>query len=251
MGECVAHLAYKEKKAEQVTLECWVNKEKREIWEILGKWDHQVYKELQDWPDSLASRVYPECVENLDLKETLVLLAYQDTRDPLVNKEIQEFQVQKGKEATEDQLDHKEILENLAHPDQKDRLEKMETQDLQENKDLLETQENVVLGAQQANQEAQDLKVYQEWKEDLVLLATPYQLLRQPCLEERQFLGHLAHKDQWDHLVHLEREVLPVEEGLKEEGVHLDHQVLLVVQEDRVFLEEPEIQGLQAKMVVQ
>jgi len=199
-------------------------------------------------------------VENLDLKETLVLLAYLDTRDPLVNKEIQEFQVQKGKEATEDQLDHKEILENLAHPDQKDRLEKMETQDLQENKDLLETQENVVLGAQQANQEAQDLKVYQEWKEDLVLwarlvhlvlLATPYQLLRQPCLEERQFLGHLAHKDQWDHLVHPEREVLPVEEGLKEEGGHLDHQVLLVVQEDKVFLEEPEIQELQAKMDVQ
>merc|ERR1712106_376927 len=232
MGECVAHLAYKEKKAEQVTLECWVNKEKREIWEILGKWDHQVYKELQDWPDSLASRVYPECVENLDLKETLVLLAYLDTRDPLVNKEIQEFQVQKDKEATEDQLDHKEILENLAHPDQKDRLEKMETQDLQENKDLSETQENVVLGAQQANQEAQDLKVYQEWKEDLVLWAR---------------LGHLAHKDQWDHLVHLEREVLPVEEGLKEEGGHLDHQVLLVVQEDKVFLEEPEIQELQAK----
>ena len=85
-------------------------------------------------------------MENLDLKETLVLLAYLDTRDPLVNKEIQEFQVQKGKGATEDQLDHKEILENLAHPDQKDRLEKMEIQDLQENKDLLETQENVVLG---------------------------------------------------------------------------------------------------------
>merc|ERR1711892_238254 len=161
---------------------------------------------------------------------------------PLVNKEIQEFQVQKGKEATEDQLDHKEILENLAHPDQKDRLEKMEIQDLQENK------------------EAQDLKVYQEWKEDLVLwarlvhlvlLATQYQLLRPPCLEERQFLGHLAHKDQWDHLVRPEREVLQVEEGLKEEGGHLDPQVLLVVQEDKVFLEEPEIQELQAKTDVQ
>merc|ERR1712106_938124 len=213
MGECVAHLAYKEKKAEQVTLECWVNKEKRVIWEILGRWDHQVYKELQDWPDSLASRVYPECLEILDHQEdrempvpqvqmarteltvNLVILVQVETEESLVNKEIQEFQVQKGKEATEDQLDHKEILGNLAHPDQKDRLEKMEIQDLQENKDLLETQENVVLGAQQANQEAQDLKVYQEWKEDLVLwarlvhlvlLATPYQLLRQPCLEERQ-----------------------------------------------------------------
>ena len=109
--ECVAHLAYKEKKAEQVTLECWVNKEKRVIWEILGRWDHQVYKELQDWPDSLASRVYPECLEILDHQEDRempvpqvrmartestvnpVILVQVETEESLVKTEVQEYKV--------------------------------------------------------------------------------------------------------------------------------------------------------------
>jgi len=115
-------------------------------------------------------------------------------------------------------------LENLVHQDQKDHKERMETLALQENKDLLETQENAGQGVQQENQEAQDLKVYLEWKVDQVL---------------------------WVHQVLLVREELQVEEDQREEGDHLDHQALLVVREDKVFQEEQEIQDHQAKMAVQ
>jgi len=151
-------------------------------------------------------------------------------------------------------------LENLVHQDQKDHKERMETLALQENKDLLETQENAGQGVQLENPEAQDLKVYLEWKVDqvlwvhqvhLVLLATPYQLPQQQCLEEKLFLGFLDHRDLWDHQVLLVREELQVEEDQREEGDHLDHQALLVVREDKVFQEEQEIQDHQAKMAVQ
>jgi len=151
-------------------------------------------------------------------------------------------------------------LENLVHQDQKGHKEKMETQALQENKDLLETQENAGQGVQQENPEAQDLKVYLEWKEDQVLwvhlghpvlLATPYRLHQQQCLEEKLFLECLGRRDLWDHQGHLEREEPQVQEGQREEGDHLDHQALLVVQEDKVFLEEQEIQEHPAKMGVQ
>lgn len=115
-------------------------------------------------------------------------------------------------------------------------------------------------GVQQENLEAQDLKVYLEWKEDQVLwvhlghlapLGTPYQLHQQQCLGEKLFLECLDHKDLWDHQGHLVREELQVEEGQREEGDHLDHQALLVVQEDKVFQEEQEIQEHLAKMAVQ
>lgn len=136
----------------------------------------------------------------------------------------------------------------------------METQELQENKDLLETQENVGQGVQQENLEAQDLKVYLEWREDqvlwvhlahLVLLGTPYLLPQQQCLEEKLFLECLDHRDLWDHQGHLGREELQVQEDQREEGDHLDHQALLVVREDKVFQEEQEIQEHPAKMAVQ
>lgn len=151
-------------------------------------------------------------------------------------------------------------MENLVHRDQKGHKERMGTQALRENKDPLETQENEGQGVQQENLEAQDHKDYLEWKEDqvlwvhrvhLVLLATPYQLRQQQCLEEKLFLGFLDHRDLWDHQVHLVREELQVEEGQREEGDHLDHQALLVVREDKVFQEEQEIQEHQAKMAVQ
>lgn len=151
-------------------------------------------------------------------------------------------------------------MENLVHRDQKGHKERMGTQALRENKDPLETQENEGQGVQQENLEAQDHKDYLEWKEDQVLwvhrvhpvlLATPYQLRQQQCLEEKLFLGFLDHRDLWDHQVHLVREELQVEEGQREEGDHLDHQALLVVREDKVFQEEQEIQEHQAKMAVQ
>ena len=44
---CVVLLGYKEKRAELVTLVHLVSKVKKEIWEMLAKWGHQEFKELQ------------------------------------------------------------------------------------------------------------------------------------------------------------------------------------------------------------
>merc|ERR1719312_366794 len=181
---------------------------------------------------------------NLDRKVTLDLLDYLDTRDLLVSREIQEYQVQKDKEVIEDQLDLKEILESPVHPDQRVHLERVETQELQGSKDQLETLGKEAQGVQLASLVAQDPRDYPEWKEDQVQwvhqvhqdrLVIQYQLLQQQCPEVRQFLEHLDHRVQWDLLVHLE----------EEEG--LDQRVLPEDQVDKVCLEDQETQGHQAK----
>lgn len=197
---------------------------------------------------------------NLDQKVTLDLLDYLDTRAPLVSKEIQEYQVQKDKGVIEDQLDLKEILESLVHQGQRVHLEKVETQELRGNKDLLETQAKEDQGDPLVSLVAQGHRDYLEWKEDqvqwvhqvhLALLVTQYQLLQQQCQEERQCPEHLGHRDQWGLQVHLGNEELLEQEDLREEEEGLDQRVHPVDQVDKVFLEDQETQGLQAKMAAQ
>merc|ERR1719312_1889901 len=184
---------------------------------------------------------------NLDRKVTLDLLDYLDTRDPLVSREIQEYQVQKDKEVIEDQLAHKEILESPVHQDQRVHLERVETQELQGSKDQLETLGKEAQGVQLASLVAQDPRDYPAWKEDQVLwvhqvhqdrLVIQYLLLQQQCPEERQFLEHLDHRVRWDLLVHLGNEELPEQGDLREEEEGQDQQVLL---------EDQGTQGHQAK----
>lgn len=149
-------------------------------------------------------------------------------------------------------------MENQVHQDQKGHPERLEILVLQENKDLLVNQENEDQGVQLGNLEVQDLKVYLEWKEDLVLLVhlaplalpvTPYLLLLQQCQEERLFLEYLDLLDPWDHLGHQGEEELLEVEDQREEGEGLEFQGVLVVQEDKVFQEEQEIQDSQANLV--
>jgi len=73
-------------------------------------------------------------------------------------------------------------------------------------------------------------------------------LLLQHSQVERLFLEYLDPLDQWDHLAHQEREELLEEEDLREEEEDLDLLVVLEVQEDKVFLEEQEIQENQANL---
>lgn len=73
-------------------------------------------------------------------------------------------------------------------------------------------------------------------------------MLLQHSQVERLFLEYLDLLDQWDHLAHQEREELLEEEDLREEEEDLDLLVVLEVQEDKVFLEEQEIQENQANL---
>lgn len=73
-------------------------------------------------------------------------------------------------------------------------------------------------------------------------------MLLQHSQVERLFLEYLDPLDQWDHLAHQEREELLEEEDLREEEEDLDLLVVLEVQEDKVFLEEQEIQENQANL---
>jgi hypothetical protein len=64
--ECVGHQACKARRAGQGTPALLGNKEKREIWEMLARWDHQGFKVLPAWLDNLGSKECQECLEILD-----------------------------------------------------------------------------------------------------------------------------------------------------------------------------------------
>lgn len=108
---CAVPLDYKERRAELVTPVHLASKEKKEIWEMLAKWGHQEFKELQVWQDNLVNKVSQECLEilvhqvdrgiqvlqvpmvRMDLTESRVTLGLQETEESLVKMEVQEYRV--------------------------------------------------------------------------------------------------------------------------------------------------------------
>lgn len=106
---CVVHLGYKARRAGQGILVLWVHKEKRETWEMLERWDHQEFKGLQAWQDSLVSKEFRVCLAILDHQEDRVIQVpqeqmermvlmvkletpvHQETEESLEKTEVQEF----------------------------------------------------------------------------------------------------------------------------------------------------------------
>lgn len=91
--ECVDHQAYKARRAGQGTLVFRGNKGKREIWEMLARWDHQGFKVLLAWLDNLGSKECQECLETLDHqgdKETQVPQVLMGRMELMVKREILE-----------------------------------------------------------------------------------------------------------------------------------------------------------------
>ena len=102
---CGDHPGYKERRAEQVTPVLWVHRGKKETWEILARWDHQEYRELQGW---LGNQDSKECQDYL---------------------EIQDHQGDRGTQGHLEQMERTVLmvkLENLEHQVTEENLEKME-----------------------------------------------------------------------------------------------------------------------------
>ena len=108
---CVDLQGYKERRAEQVTLVSWVHRGKKETWEMLARWDHQEYRELQGWLDNQVNKGCQDYLEiqdhqgdrvtqgHLEQMERTVLMVKLENQEPQeIEENLEKMEVQESKD---------------------------------------------------------------------------------------------------------------------------------------------------------
>jgi len=201
---CEVLLGYKEKRVELETLAFKVKMVKREIWEILARWDHQEFKVPQDYQGSQDSKVHPECLAILDHQEDKVIMVLPVQMEKMELMARWEILVPQETEENLEKMEALEFKDCQANQDQREILDHLGCQDI---KDLLENkviQEYLVQRDKEDTEGQQDPKAILENLDQLALKAHPEKLEIQVHLENRDLLGTQENEDLGVPLVSLE-----------------------------------------------